>query len=156
MKNTLLAAVVAAALALPYQAKARAVTIVTKMNYFGGWSGAYVVLYLIGPNHRYVKTIWMAGRHHWIYHELAAWERANRGNWRGVDGVTGASVGSGRTLTIHTHLADSMINAGYDLVVDSKSYHRPSREDVRIPLTTKNSGRIVRTHGYVREFYFRM
>ncbi len=156
MKNTVIAAVLAAALALPYQAKARTVTIVARMNRFGGWSGAYVALYLVGPNNQYVKTVWMAGRHHWIYHELVAWDRANHGNWRGVDGVTGASVGSGQTLTIHTDIADSLINAGYSLVVDSKAYARPSREDVRIPLSTQDNGRVVRTHGYINEFYYRM
>ncbi|WP_127901360.1 DUF2271 domain-containing protein [Solirhodobacter olei] len=156
MKNTVLAAVIAAALTLPYRAEARALTIVTKLNRFGGWSGAYVVLYLLGPGNKYEKTIWMAGRHHWIYHELSAWDRANHGNWRGVDGVTGASVGSGQTLTVHTHISDALINAGYSIAVDSKAYGRPAREDVRIPLTTKNSGRLVHTHGYVREFYYRM
>ena len=42
-----------------------------------------------------------------------------------VDGITGASVGSGRTLEVSMDLADALFDAGYTLHVDAAAEDTP-------------------------------
>lgn len=156
MRKIALALVLAVALAAPRHAQAREVTFVTKLRQFGGYS-AYVALYLTDPQGHYVKTIWMAGGRPYYYRHMIGWLRASRGDMPGLDGITGASVGAGRTLTVHANLADSLIDAGYEIRIDAVSEGMmDSPEEVRMPLASKDSGRVVRGRDYVADFSFRM
>ena len=156
MKKLIPALLLVAALAAPRFAQARAVTLTTTLKNFGGYS-AYVVLYLMDPQGKYVRTLWMAGGRSGYYRHLGGWMRASRGDMNGLDGITGASVGEGRTLTVHTDIADALIDAGYTIQIDAASEGMmESPAEVRAPLTAADSGKAVHGRGYIANFAYKM
>ena len=137
-----LAAVLAlsTALTLPALATARPVTLVTTLNNYGG-DGAYLALYVTDAQGAYAGTLWMAGEKSKYYDSLSGWYRATGGDTRQIDGVTGASVGAGRTLEITLDLADALFDAGYTLHVDAAVEDmRDSPNEVELPLTVAGAG----------------
>ena len=155
MKKIATALVLTLALAAPRYAMARAVTIKTSLKQFGGYS-AYIVLYLTDSRGAYVKTIWMAGGRPNYYRHLGGWLRASRGQ-ANLNGITGASVGAGETLTVRTDLADAMIDAGYTIHADVASEGMmESARDVSAPLTSKDSGHAFSGRAYIGHFSYQM
>ena len=133
-----LAAVLAlsTALTLPALALARPVTLAATLNNYGG-DGAYLALYVTDPQGAYVGSLWMAGTKSKYYEHLSGWYRATGGDTRQVDGITGASVGAGRTLEITLDLADALFDAGYTLHVDAAVEEmRDSPNEVALPLNS--------------------
>lgn len=122
------------ALTLPAIALARPVTLTTTLNDYGG-EGAYLALYVTDPQGAYAGSLWMAGGKSKYYDSLSGWYRATGGDTRQVDGITGASVGAGRTLEITLDLADALFDAGYTLHVDAAVEDmRDSPNEVVLPL----------------------
>lgn len=73
------------------------------------------------------------------------------------DGLTGASVTSGRTLNVTLELEDALIDAGYQVRVDTAVEDmRDNRSDVVAPLTTEGSGKSVSGRGYVQSFVYEL
>ena len=132
-------------------ALARPVTLTTKMKPYGG-DGAYLALYLTDAKGAYKGTLWVSGQKSKYWSHLSSWYRATGGR---VDAVTGASVGSGRTLTVSVDLADALIDAGYQIRVDSaveKVADRPA--EVTAPLTTAGKGKPVAGRGFVQSLQY--
>jgi len=155
MKKTLTALSLATFLALPGLANARPVNITVHMNNYGG-NGAYLAIYLANPDGAYDHTLYVAGSRSKYYRHLESWMRASRGR-ANLSGITGASVGSGRTMQVTVDIADSLIDAGYEVRVDAVAEHyRESRNDVTVPLATASSGQPVRGRGYVSAFLLDM
>lgn len=154
MKKLATALVLIGSLAASRQVQAKPLTLITKLRYFGGYS-AYIALYLVDPHGHYVKTLWMAGGYPYYYHHLSDWIRRSRGDYKGLNGITGGSVGAGRTLTVHTNVADALINAGYKIYVDVASQGMWSGA-MSVPLTTKDSGKVVHGRTYVSGFEYRL
>jgi len=153
MKNFVAAAVLTACLALPRDVAASPVTLNVTLKQFGGYS-AYVALYLTDPQGKYVDTLWMAGRRSGYYRHMGGWMRATRGQ-ANLDGITGASVGAGQTLTVHADLADALIDAGYTIQADVVSEDMSdSPSDIRVPLTTKDAGHKFRGRAYIGTFSY--
>ena len=151
MKKTLTALSLATLLALPGLANARPVTITAHMNNYGG-NGAYLAIYLVDSNGAYDHTLYVAGGRVKYYRHLEGWLRASRGQTN-LAGITGASVGSGRSMQVTVEIADSLIDAGYEVRVDAVAEHyRESPNDVTIPLDTASSGQPVRGRGYISAF----
>jgi hypothetical protein len=74
-----------------------------------------------------------------------------------VDGISGASVGSGRSLTITVDLADALIDAGYEIHVDAAVEDmRDSPSEVVVPLTAAAAGAPVSGRRYIQSFQFDM
>ena len=122
------------ALTLPAIALARPVTLTTTLNDYGG-DGAYLAFYVTDPQGAYAGSLWMAGGKSKYYDSLSGWYRATGGDTRQVDGITGASVGAGRTLEITLDLADALFDAGYTLHVDAAVEDmRDSPNEVALPL----------------------
>lgn len=152
MKVVLPALAVTTALVAPAIAEARPVTFETTLKNYGG-QGAYVVLYVTDASGAYKGTLWMAGGKSKYYRHLSDWERASSGNLSEIDGITGASVGSGKTLKIQLDLADALIDAGYQVHVDTAvedGMDNPS--EVVAPLSAAQSGKPVAGKGYVKSF----
>ncbi|HSH49010.1 MAG TPA: DUF2271 domain-containing protein [Halomonas sp.] len=144
----------AAAIALPALAQAREVTFTTELKSYGG-DGAYVALYLTDASGQYRGTLWVAGEKPKYYKHLRDWARGSGLRSSEYDGLTGASVGSGRSLTVTLDLADALIDAGYEVRVDtSVEEMRDNRADVVVPLTTAGAGQPVSGRGYVRSFSY--
>ena len=74
-----------------------------------------------------------------------------------LNGITGASVGSGRTLEVTLDLKDALFDAGYTLHVDaSVEDRRDSPDDVKVPLTSAGAGTPVKGRRYVSTFTYGM
>lgn len=154
MKKLLCALGLATAIALPAQAQAREVTFTTQLNEYGG-DGAYLALYLTDQTGKYQQTLWIAGEKSKYYKHLRDWARGSGLQRAEYDGLSGASVTSGRTLKVTLELEDALIDSGYQVRVDSAVEDmRDNSADVVVPLTTEGSGKSVSGRGYVRSFVY--
>jgi hypothetical protein len=109
----------ATALIAPGVAMARDITIQTSLAQYSG-HGAYLAVYLTNPDGSYNSTLWVAGQKSKYFGDLRGWARAASGAGSlKLDGITGASVGGGATLTVHANLADTLLDAGYQIHVDT-------------------------------------
>ncbi len=104
---------------------------------------------------KYLGSLWMAGGKARYYQHLIGWYRATGGNPGEVAGITGASVGSGRTLNVTLDLADALFDAGYELHIDTAVENmRESPNEIVIPLTSDGSGQPVRGSRYIADFTY--
>lgn len=141
------------ALALPTVATARQVAIETQLTDYGG-DGAYLAIYLTDRSGRYQSTLWVAGPKAKYWRHLGDWYRATGGKVK-VDGISGASVGAGKALRVTVDVADALLDAGYEIHVDTaveKMKENPS--DVVVPLTAAGAGKPVAGRGYVKSFRY--
>ena len=156
MKKLMAGACLAGAFALPAVADARPVVITTQLQAYGG-NGAYLAFYLTDAAGKYRKTLWVAGPKAKYYKHLSDWARGSALNPREFDGITGASVGSGKSLKITVEVADALIDAGFEIRVDSAVEDgRDTPADVRVPLTKQGAGKPARGRGYVQSVTYDM
>lgn len=156
MKNLITGACVAGALALPGLAEARPVVLTTELQHYGG-NGAYLAFYVTDTAGKYKKTLWIAGKKSKYYKHMKDWARGSGLNRREFDGLSGASVGSGKSLKVTVDLADALIDAGYEIRVDSSVEDgRDNVADARAPLTKQGAGKPVRGRGYIKSFKYDM
>ena len=156
MKSLLAVLAMTTALTLPGLAMARPVTLTTTMNSYGG-DGAYLALYVTDASGAYVGSLWMAGGKSKYYEHLSDWYAATGGDPAQINGITGASVGAGRTLEITLDLADALFDAGYVLHVDAAVEDmRDSPDDVAVPLTTQGAGKPTPGRRYVASLKYDM
>lgn len=153
MKKIIITLGLVIALAFPAFAQAREITFTTELLNYGG-DGAYLALYLTDASGNYQGTLWVAGRKSKYYSHLSGWARGGL-NSADYDGLTGASVSSGRTLKVTLNLDDSLIDSGNEIRVDtSVEDRRDHRADVVVPLTSEGAGVPVAGRGYVRSFQY--
>jgi hypothetical protein len=149
MKRAVAALALSTVLVAPGLAMARPVIFTTTLNNYGGDS-AYLALYLTDASGTYAGTLWLAGGKSKYYDSLSGWYRATGGDPAQIDGITGASVGAGRTLEITLDLADALFDAGYTLHVDAAVEDmRESPDDVTVPLTTEGTRQEVTGRRYI-------
>ncbi|MFQ5437462.1 MAG: DUF2271 domain-containing protein [Paracoccaceae bacterium] len=140
---------IAAVLTVPVAANARPVTLVTKMNNYGG-KGAYLAYYLTDAGGKYVTTLWMSGFKSKYYKHLPGWKRAG-GTTAAIRGLTGASTGAGKSLSVTLDLADTLIDAGYKIHIDAAAENmRESPNDVVVPLSRSTKPK--RGRRYIKSF----
>lgn len=146
----------ACALTLPALAHSRPVTLLAQLKDYGG-DGAYLAIYLTDAQGGYVRTLWVAGGKAKYYRHLSDWNRLSAGDARRLAGVTGASVGAGRSLKVTAELADALIDAGYEIRIDAAAEDmRDSPVDVRLPLTRQNAGKAQAGRQYVQSLTYQM
>ena len=157
MSKPLLSTVAAAcALALPAAAHSRPVTIAATLKNYGG-DGAYLAVYLTDAKGAYAGTLWVAGGKATYSQHLADWHRLSAADGKRLQGVTGASVGQGRTLKVTADLADALIDAGYEIRIDAAVEDmRDSPAEVRIPLTSANAGKPQAGKQYIQSASFQL
>ena len=154
MKTLFSVLALSTALALPGLASARPVTLTTTLKNYGG-DGAYLAVYLTDPSGAYVRTLWVAGKKSKYYKHLSDWHRATGGSPSQINGLTGASVGEGRSLKITADLADALFDAGYKLNIDAAAEDmRDSPRDISVPLTKAGAGKPVAGRSYVAGFTY--
>ncbi|OWY13713.1 Tat pathway signal protein [Thioclava sp. F34-6] len=154
MKSLLATLALSTALTVPALASAQPVTLKTTLNNYGG-DGAYLALYVTDPSGAYAGSLWMAGGKSKYYEHLRDWYRATAGDPAQINGITGASVGAGRTLEITLDLADALFDAGYTLHVDAAVEDmRDSPNEIAVPLTTDGAGKPVSGRRYVADFTY--
>lgn len=132
----------ACALALPAAVQARQVTIETQLKSHGG-GGSYLALYLTDARGAYAGTLAVAYHKAKYFKHLRDWNRLSAGDGQRLAGITGASVGAARTFRVSVELADTLIDAGYEIRVDAAEEDlgdTPSA--VRVPLTRAGAGAV--------------
>jgi len=151
--NKLLAALaLTTALTAPGLALARPVTLTTTLTNYGGY-GAYLALYVTDAKGAYAGSLWMAGGKSRYYSHLTDWYRATGGDTAEINGLTGASVGAGRTLEITLDLADALFDVGYTLHIDAAVEDmRESPNEVQVPLTAAGAGQQTAGRRYIASF----
>jgi len=103
----------------------------------------------------YQGTLWIAGQDSEYYKHLRGWARGSGMDRAEYDGLTGASITSGRTLKMTLNLDDSLIDSGHQVRVDTAVEDmRDNRADVVTPLTTEGAGKAVSGRGYVKSFSY--
>jgi hypothetical protein len=148
-------AVAAGAIAAPSIASARQVALEAQLTSYGG-EGAYVAIYVTDTKGAYQSTLWLAGPDAKYWRHLRDWFRASGGRTK-VDGISGASIGAGRTLRASVEVADALLDAGFEIHIDTAvedMNENPS--EVVVPLTTAGSGKPVSGKGYVKSFFYRL
>ncbi len=154
MKSYLASLILASALTLPAVAGARPVMLTAELQAYGG-NGAYLAVYLTDATGKYQKTLWIAGKKAKYYKHMSDWARGSGMRAPEFDGLTGASVGSGKALRVTVDLADSLIDAGYEIRIDSAVEDgRDNPADARVPLTRLGAGRPVKGRGYVKSLTY--
>lgn len=154
MKSFLAMLAVTTALTVPTLASAAQVTMTTTLRNYGG-NGAYLAYYVTDAQGKYVGSLWMAGGKSRYYQHLSGWYRATGGNTGEINGITGASVGSGRSLKLTFDLADSLFDAGYQLHIDAAAEDmRESPNEIVVPLTSAGSGKAVAGTRYIADFTY--
>jgi hypothetical protein len=151
---TLLAATTA--LTAPGLANATEITLDTTMRRYGG-EDAYLAYYITDAQGNYVRHLWIAsGKTRWWDH-LRNWYAATGGSSKEIAGLSGASVGSGRSLEVTVDVEDALINAGYQIRADVAVEHMPdSPAELIVPLDSASAGQTVAGRGYVASFSFDM
>jgi hypothetical protein len=156
LKTFLAVLAVTTALGFPAAAMAKPVTLTTMLKDYGG-NGAYLAIYVTDKNGTYAGSLWMAGTKSKYYQHLANWYQATGGDTGQIDGITGASVGSGRTLEVTLDLQDALFDAGYTLHIDAAVEDmRESPDDVKVPLTSAGAGKPTKGRRYVSTFTYGM
>jgi Predicted periplasmic protein (DUF2271) len=156
MKPLMAALALTTALTLPSLALARQVTLTTTLNSYGG-NGAYLAFYVTDAQGAYKGSLWMAGGKSRYYEHLSDWYRATGGDTAEINGITGASVGSGRELSITLDLADALFDAGYVLHIDAAVEDmRNSPSEIAVPLTTAGAGQATAGRRYIASFAYGM
>ena len=144
------------ALALPAMAHSRPVTLTTQLKNYGG-DGAYLAVYLTDAKGAYVRTLWVAGGKAKYYKHLADWNRLSTSDGKRLQGVTGASVGAGRTLKVTAELADALIDAGYEIRIDAAAEDmRDSPSEIRVPLSSAQAGKPQVGKQYIQSFTYQL
>ena len=157
MKKPVLTTLAAAcALALPAFAQSREVTLTTQLKNYGG-DGAYLAVYLTDAKGAYAGTLWVAGGKAKYYKHLADWNRLSAADSKRLQGVTGASVGAGRTLKVTADLADALIDAGYEIRIDAAAEDmRDSPSEIRVPLTKAGAGNAHAGKQYIQSLTYQI
>lgn len=156
LKKIAAAVTLAGAIALPGLAQARSVTLNTQLQNYGGHA-AYLAYYITDANGQYHSTLWVAGKKAKYYKHLRDWSRGSSADNTAFDGITGASVGSGENLTVTVELADALLDAGYEIRVDSAVENkRENRADIKVPLTTQGAGKATSGSGYIESFSYNL
>jgi len=136
-----------AAVALPTLALAKPVTVTAQFADYGGY-GLYAAVYITDPQGKVVQTLHVAGSRAKYYRHLSGWARGARGP---IDGLTGASIGSGGTLKVTAEVADAMLDAGYKVKVDTAiEGGNEYAADAAAPLSAASAGKPAPGNGYVQ------
>ena len=137
MHKTVISLALAGAPAAPLvaQAQTQSLTLAVTLKEYRG-KGAYLAISLTDADGQYQNNLWVAGKKAKYYRHLRDWTRGGGAQSAEYDGLTGASVGSGDNLTVEVELEQALLDAGYEIRVDSAvEDKRDNRAEVRLPLT---------------------
>jgi hypothetical protein len=129
------------------------VALEAQLTSYGG-DGAYLAIYLTDRTGKFHSTLWVAAPKAKYWSHLRDWYRATGGAAK-VDGLSGASVGAGKTLRVTVDLADALLDAGYQIHIDTaveKMQDKPS--EVVVPLTAAGTAKAAAGRGVVKSFRY--
>ncbi len=150
MMKTLKAAAVVAIVGLAMPAEARRVTVDVVMNSYRG-NSAYLAAYIVDGSGRYVSTVLTAGTRSKYLADLSRWNRMFQRAGGKVDGTSGASIGSGQSISTQVEIPDSMLNAGYTLRIETAvENQRYLPDEAAVTIVDAINGIAMGGSGYVR------
>lgn len=150
MKKLLAPLLLCTALIAPGAAMAGQATVTLTLDNYQG-RNAYLAIYVTKPDGSYDSTLWVAGIKTRYLGDLRGWIYAmqSANATLSLDGISGASVGSGQTLKLNVNLADTMIDAGYQIHVETAVEHGGEfPDDAVIPISA--TPQTVGGTGYVK------
>ena len=154
MNKTAISLALAGMAALPAIGQAREINLSTTLKDYRG-NEAYLAIYVTDAQGAYQRTLWVAGKKAKYYKHLRDWARGSGLKASEFDGVSGASVGSGKTLKVTVELADALIDAGYEIRIDTAvDKQRDNPAELRVPLTTQDKGKPTPGRGYIQSFSY--
>ncbi|ABD86231.1 DUF2271 domain-containing protein [Rhodopseudomonas palustris] len=141
--------------AMPAAEAARLRLRATMERYSG--NPAYLAVYLTDAKGHFVATVQIFGDKVQYYPHLSHWMRAVGPQSVPLDGITGASVGSGRGLDVTVEVADTLIGAGLQLRVDAAAENiADNPAEIILPLEKAADGRDAIGRGLIARFHFEM
>jgi len=134
--------------------QAKEITFTTSLKNYAG-EAAYFAIYLTDCNGAYQQTFWIGGKKSQYYKGLLDWAYGSKKRKAEYDGKTGASLKSGRTFTIKATIDDALVDAGYQIRLDT-AVERAKRgpSEVVVPLTSTDMGKPVVGTVYVQRFSY--
>jgi hypothetical protein len=158
LRRVLLAALLGLALIGPGTDRAEAAKLRLRgqMERYSG-NAAYLAVYVTDTAGHYVATVQVFGEKVQYYPHLSRWMRAIGPQSAPLDGITGASVGSGRGLDVCVEVADALVDAGLELRVDCAAENIADEPaEIVLPLARAAAGREATGRGLVARFRFDM
>ena len=154
MYRTTTALILSLAALVPLAAAATPVKMSVTIARYSG-PNAFLAMYLTDASGAYKATVWVAGDQTRYWRHLRSWYQATGG--ADADGVTGASLGAGRTLTVTPDIAATLIDAGYVLHIDAAAENiGESPDEIAVPLTKAGAGKPISGNGFVADFQYDM
>ena len=152
MNKTALSFALAGISALPAISQAREINLTTTLQEYRG-NEAYLAIYVTDAQGAYQRTLWVAGKKAKYYRHLRDWAQGGGNRPAEFDGLTGASVGSGETLEVAVELEDALIDAGYQVRIDSAvEDKRDNRGEIQVPLSSQATSVKGSGQGYIDSF----
>ncbi|OLS53826.1 DUF2271 domain-containing protein [Rhodovulum sulfidophilum] len=109
-----------------------------------GGDGAYLAYSVTDASGAYAGSLWVAWVKAKYYKSLSGWCAATGGDSAEVEGISDASVGACRTLTVRLDLAEALFDAGYELHnAAAVEDMRDSLSEIVLPLGTEGLSRPV-------------
>lgn len=139
----------------PVGAWAKDAIFLVQLNDYEG-DEAYFSLYLVDPDDRYVRTLWVSGdEERWYPDQPRWWKYVGRAQ-EDVSAVTGASTAPGDRAVIRIELEDEVLDAGYTVRVDTSVEDQNNfPTDVDTALSSDQHGDKIPGTGYVRYLRFK-
>lgn len=152
MNKTALSFALAGISALPAISQAREINLSTTLQEYRG-NEAYLAIYVTDAQGAYQRTLWVAGKKAKYYRHLRDWAQGGGNRPAEFDGLTGASVGSGETLEVAVELEDALIDAGYQIRIDTAvEDKRDNRGEIQVPLSSQATSVKGSGQGYIDSF----
>jgi hypothetical protein len=136
------------------RAEAARVRLRATMEHYSA-SPAYLAVYVTDAGGHFVSTVQVFGDKVQFYPHLPRFMRGVGPLAVPLDGITGASVGAGRSLDVSVEIADALIDAGFQLRVDS-AVERLADEpaEIVLPLARASAGQEATGRGLIAHFRF--
>jgi hypothetical protein len=117
--------------------------------------GAYLVISLISPENKYVKTLFVNGNDDEWYYEITSWWKHYGKNKYSLDGITGGTIASGAKKVNVFNLSEEYINKGYKIrfesAVEKNNYFT---QDLEVVLKDGNLTKKISGKGFIRYVRF--
>ena len=118
-------------------------------NYTG--EGAYVMVSLLDPKGKYVKTLQVFGKEKRWWDDLPSWFKFYTSSKENVDAISGASITAGARKVFSFKADEALLGKGYKLrfetAVENQNY---KEKDVEMELSEENIGNTINGTGYIR------
>lgn len=153
LRNTVAASVLCSL--APGIAAAKESTFLVQLNDYDGHE-AYFSLYLVDPQGKYVRTLYVSGDEERWYPDQPRWWKYVGRAAEDVSAVAGASTAPGDRSVIRIDLEEEVLDAGYSVRVDTSVEDQNNfPTDVETPLSAELQRDKIPGTGYVRYLRFK-